>query len=283
MSHSFGEIAGFDASAGGPACADAVAAYKRDGVICLRGAFGRDWLDTIEDGILSAMARPGPSAAKVGIPGDRGSFYYDSIMWKNVQPFRRFIFESHAADLFWPLLESTTLNFYYDFLLLKAGHCGTAVTPWHHDQSFYPLNGNKIINCWTALDPIPAETTLRFVRGSHADDTVYRALHFDPAKSYPNSMMERDVPPDFDADPDAEMIRCAMEPGDTLVFNARTFHCAPGNTLDQRRGAFSTNWTGDDVTYNDIAQETDPSQRGESLVHGGPITCETFPRVRGST
>ena len=62
-------------------------------------------------------------------------------------------------------------------------------------------------------------------------------LHFDPAKAYPNSMMERDVLPDFDTDPDAEFIRCTMEPGDTLVFNAKTFHCAPGNTLDQRRGA----------------------------------------------
>ena len=78
----------------------------------------------------------------------------------------------------------------------------------------------------------------------------------------------------------AEIIACEMKPGDTLVFNCRTFHSAPGNHLATRRGAFSTNWVGDDVTYNDIPQETDPHTRGENLVHGGPIECETFPRIR---
>jgi hypothetical protein len=278
----YGEVARFDVSAGDGVDQDAIAAYKRDGVICLDGAFGQDWLDVIESGIDEAMEKPGPSAAMIGLPGDRGSFYYDSILWKQVEPFRRFIFDSHAADLFWPLLESTSLNFYYDFLILKAAHCNSAVTPWHHDQSYYPLNGTKIINCWTALDPIPVETSLRFVRGSHADGLIRRAVHFDPAKAYPNAMMERPLPPDFDADPDADMITCAMQPGDTLVFNVKMFHCAPGNHLDHRRGVFSTNWAGDDVTYNDMAQESDPPQRGEGLVHGGPITCETFPLVRGS-
>lgn len=148
-----GEVASFELPvAGGPA-PGAIAAYKRDGVICLRGAFGRDWLDVIESGIEQAMALHGSSAGKVTPEGGEGFFYYDSIMWKKVEPFRRFIFESHAADLFWPLLESKSLNFYYDFLLVKSAHCAGAATPWHQDHSYYPLNGTKIINCWTALDP----------------------------------------------------------------------------------------------------------------------------------
>ena len=277
-----GEVASFQVSADDGPGAEAIAAYKRDGVICLRGAFGRYWLEVIESGIEPVMALGGPSAVTVAPEAAEGNFYYNSIMWKDVEPFRRFIFDSHAADLFWPLLESASLNFYYDFLLLKWAHCDGAVTPWHHDQSFYPLSGSKLINCWTALDHIPVETALRFVRGSHTGDAIYRALHFDPAETYANSMMERPVPPDFDADPDTDIVSCAMAPGDTLVFNAKTFHCAPGNSHDQRRGAFSTNWAGDDVAYNDIAQTPDPAHRGEGLVHGGPITCETFPLVRGA-
>ena len=79
MSHvldgrTFGDVAGFDASARGGVGGDAIAAYKRDGVICLRGAFGQDWLDVIESGIDEAMDKPGPSAAMIGLPGDRGSF-----------------------------------------------------------------------------------------------------------------------------------------------------------------------------------------------------------------
>ena len=277
-----GEIASFAPPATGVPGAEAIAAYKRDGVVCLRGAFGRDWLDVIESGIEQAMALHGPSSDKVTPEGDEGYFYYDSMMWKEVEPFRRFIFESHAADLFWPFLESASLNFYYDFLLVKSARCAGAATPWHQDHSYYPLNGAKIINCWTALDPIPPETALRFVRGSHAEGTVHRVTPFNPGVEYANTMTDRPPPPDFDADPDTDMVSCAMAPGDPLVWNSRTFHSAPGNRLDRRRAAFSTNWTGDDVTYNDMPQTSDPSQRGENLVHGGPITCESFPLVRGA-
>ncbi len=120
------------------------------------------------------------------------------------------------------------------------------------------------------------------MRGSHAAGTVYRVIPFGPGLEYDNTGAERPLPPDFDADPDADIVSCAMAPGDTLVWNSRTFHSAPGNTLDRRRAALSTNWAGDDVTYNDMPQTSDPAQRGEGLVHGGPITCETFPLVRGA-
>ena len=262
---------------------EAIAAYKRDGVICLRGAFGRDWLDIIESAIDEAMLERSVSAALVEHDDEPGFFCYDSLMWKRVEAFRRFIFESHAPDLYWRLLETDSLNFYYDFLLLKSPGCASAVTPWHQDHSYYPLNGTKIINCWTALDSIPVKTALRFARGSHLWDTVFRAVHFAPDQEYANSMTERPLPPDIDNDPRAEIITCALEPGDTLVWNSRMFHSAPGNTLDRRRAALSTNWAGDDVTYYDMAQESDPSYRGENLVDGGPITCETFPLVRGQT
>lgn len=277
-----GEVASFTPPAGGGPGAAAIAAYKRDGVICLRGAFGRDWLDVIESGIEQAMARGGPTAVTIAPEGDEGVFFYDSIMWKEVEPFRRFIFESHAPDLYCGLLESTTLNFYYDFLLVKWPHCDGAATPWHQDHSYYPLYGRKVINCWTALDQIPLETALRFVRGSHAEGTVHRLVPFGSEIVYENPAADNPPPPDFDADPDADIVSCAMEPGDTLVFNSRTFHSAPGNSLDRRRAAFSTNWAGDDVTYNDMPESSDPPYRGENLVHGGPITCETFPLVRGA-
>ena len=76
MSHvldgrTYGEVARFDVSAGDGVDQDAIAAYKRDGVICLDGAFGQDWLDVIESGIDEAMEKPGPSAAMIGLPGDR--------------------------------------------------------------------------------------------------------------------------------------------------------------------------------------------------------------------
>lgn len=84
------------------------------------------------------------------------------------------------------------------------------------------------------------------------------------------------------AHPEAEILSCALEPGDALVWNSRTFHSAPGNHLNRRRAALSLNFAGDDVTYFDIPQEPDPPVRGEGLINGDPITCETFPLLRAS-
>jgi len=279
-----GEVASFLPEPGPRAGADAVAAYRRDGVVCFRGAFDAGWLAVIEQGIELFMEREAAreSAANVVVKrdGDEGSFRYATMMWKTLEPFRRVIFESHAPDLFGSLLETTRLNFYYDFLLIKQAHCRSAVTPWHQDQSYYCIDGTKIANCWTALDPIPRETALRFVRGSHLPGRVYRAVHFDPAKEYPGTLKDRALPPDFDNDPEVEILTCEMAPGDALVWNSRTFHSAPGNHLDRRRAALSLNFAGDDVTYFDMPQEPDPPFRGEGLVHGGPITCATFPQLR---
>ena len=118
-------------------------------------------------------------------------------MWPRIASFERCIFQSHAADLFGALLETRRLNFYYDFLLLKSPHCETGVTPWHQDHAYYPLDGTKIINCWTALDAIPEETALRFVKGSHATGPLYRAVHFSPGEEYPNTLKDRPPPPAF--------------------------------------------------------------------------------------
>ena len=283
-----GEVARFEPVALTDAGSAAIDAYRRNGVICLKAAFDRDWLDIVESGLEMVMSGAGRvSDADSGgydaikKPGEKGEFFYDSIMWKKVEPFRRFIFDSHAPDLYRSILATDTLVFYYDFLIVKAPYCDSGVTPWHQDHSYYPFNGRQIINCWTALDHIPVETALRFVKGSHHADDVFQATHFNPEKRYENEMSERPPVPEFEAHPDEfEIIACALEPGDTLVWNSRMFHTAPGNHLSTRRAALSTNWLGDDVTYNDIPQETDPPSRGENLMQGGPVVCETFPQVR---
>ena len=262
----------------GPA---AVAAYGRDGVICLRGAMGEDWLSVIEDAIdlfQAEEAEGDDHNVVVRGEGDDGAFQYSSMMWKHNPLFRKVIFESHAPDLFGGVLETRRLNLFYDFLLIKHPGCRGASTPWHQDLSYYALHGSKIVNCWIALDDIPVDTALRFVRGSHRSGEVFRSVHFDPGRSYDGPMEERRPPPDFDGE--ADIVTCAMDRGDALVWNARTFHSAPGNHLDRRRAALSLNFAGDDVTYFDMPGESDPPDRGEGLVEGGPITCETFPLLR---
>ncbi|MFT5259627.1 MAG: ectoine hydroxylase-related dioxygenase (phytanoyl-CoA dioxygenase family) [Saprospiraceae bacterium] len=263
---------------------EAIAAYQRDGVICLRGALDKPWLEVVEEGISQYFRQNqlfvDDKNVAIKHQGDKGKFYYATLMWKELEPFRKVIFDSPAASLFGSLLQTKTLNLYYDFLLIKEAGCNKAVTPWHQDHSYYCLNGRKIINCWIALDGIPKETSLRFVRGSHNHYEVHQAVHFSPDKEYVDLIKERPLPPNFKNDETVEILSCDLQPGDALVWNSRTFHSAPGNTLDQRRAALSLNFCGDDVTYFDMAQEADPPIRGENLVDGSEITCDSFPLLR---
>jgi len=279
-----GEVASFTPSANDDVGTQAIAAYKRDGVVCLRGTFEQQWLDKLEQGIDAVYKHGGVNGVDIKAdPNDPGFFYYDSVMWPHIEEFREFIFDSHAPDLFRSLLQTDKLFFYYDFLIVKNAQCHRSATPWHHDIAYYPLKGTQIANCWTALDNIPLETSLRFIKSSNRSDVVHQATHFNPKSEYPNLIKSRPKVPDVDtmaATGDVEVLACEMEPGDTVVFNCRTLHSAPGNHLNNRRAAFSTNWVGDDVTYSDMAQTSDPHTRGENLVDGGSIECKTFPRVR---
>ena len=262
---------------------DAIRAYERDGVVWLRKVYSRAWIDLLAEGmdIAAESARRGGNSVSIAAPGEPGFFYYDTFMWRRIEQFRRFCFESHAPDVAMRVMRSKTLIFYFDFMLLKEP--GTSRrTPWHYDEAYWPVSGEQICNQWIAVDDIPVETALRFVRGSHEmRDRRYRSVHFDPNDAYarPENLPP---PPDWDRiEGDHEIVYAPMERGDCLVFHSRTHHGAPGNLgAANRRRALATHWIGDDVVYNDKPIETDPPQRGEGLVHGGSMACALFPRVR---
>lgn len=62
----------------------AIAAYKEDGVVCLRNAFSQHWLDVIERGILQALSGASENLDVVKKPEDDGQFSVSSQAWHNV-------------------------------------------------------------------------------------------------------------------------------------------------------------------------------------------------------
>lgn len=273
----FSEVQSFTADA--TLSQAAVAAYRDDGVVCLRGAVGADWLAVIEQGIRAALNGASDDLDVVQGDGDKGRFSFSSQAWRKVEPFRRFIFDGPVADLAMQVMETATLTLLYDFLLIKEAHSDSAATPWHQDHSYYPLQGRKVVNSWTALDPIPVETALRFWRGSHAAGVTYRAVNFeDVSQPYKHARAEHPPMPDVDTLSRGQVLTTAMAPGDLLIFNSRCLHAAPGNRLAQRRAGFSLNWVGDDVTYD--AAPCLETYRAPGVQTGQAIHGEKFPMIR---
>ena len=280
-SHVVSDVTGPVAASDVTACLPdehSVAAFERDGVVCLRNAHSAAWLVVIEQGIDTALTGGSEDLDIVEKDGDSGRFSYSSQAWKQVAPFRQFIFESRVADLSWPFLNSKSLTLYYDFLLIKEPGTARAATPWHQDHAYYPLRGSDVINCWTALDRIPLETALRFWRGSHAQKVIYQAAEFSGESDYRHLQTDRPPPPEIDTDPTAEILATDMNPGDMLVWDSHTFHSAPGNTSSNRRAAFSVNWTGDSAVFHDMPSLG--TYRDDCIHDGMPIAGDRFPTLR---
>eukprot|EP00123_Amoebidium_parasiticum_P017529 comp23887_c0_seq3/m.41947 comp23887_c0_seq3/g.41947 ORF comp23887_c0_seq3/g.41947 comp23887_c0_seq3/m.41947 type:complete len:188 (-) comp23887_c0_seq3:201-764(-) len=174
-------------------------------------------------------------------------------------------------------MQSRTAIFYHEHVLVKEPGA-TRQTPWHHDQPYYPVDGDMMCSIWLPLDPVPASSTLQFVKGSH------KLGYFIPRKfkTQANYADTKEYPsvPDIDRNPDKyEVVGWELQPGDCVVFNGKTLHAACGNTLEATsRRAFSTRWFGEDARLAARPWELSPPTTG-GLKVGQPMACEEFPLI----
>lgn len=255
-----------------------IAAYERDGVVPLRGAMPLEWIETLREGTEAAMAAPGPHAEEYTPAGRPGRYFGDLDLWKRHAAFRRFVFESPAAAIAGRIMRSRKVNFFYDQLLVKEP--GTAErTPWHQDQPYWAVAGRQVCSIWLPLDPVPEDTAVEYVLGSHNWGTAFNPHHFADGTPYAGTGLP--ALPDIDAGRARyDIRRWAMAPGDCLVFQAMIVHGAPGNaSAATRRRALATRWTGDDARFVRRPGEVAIPTTDPGLPHGAMLDCEDFPVV----
>ncbi len=259
-----------------PIQAAEIDAYERDGIVCLRGLFDREWVDFMGDWVERAMAAPGPHGEDYGAQEGGGRFFGDLDIVRRHAGFRRFVEVSPAAEIAGRIMQSAKVNFFYDQLLVKEP--GTAErTPWHQDQPYWAVAGRQVCSLWLPLDPIPEETCVEYVAGSH-DWPAFSPYHFVDGTPYEGTGLP--PLPDIEAQRKRhEILRFSLAPGDCLVFQAMIVHGAPGNASAQRRRALATRWTGDDARYCIRPGEMAIPTRDPGLKHGDPMDCADFPVI----
>ena len=155
---------------------------------------------------------------------------------------------------------------------------GSTVTPWHHDQPYYCVEGRQNVSLWIPLDPVAEEISLRCIRGSHRWDEEFSPTRFNGSKLYSHSRFKE--LPDIDAhQEDYDIVSWALEPGDAVAFHFRTLHGARGNSSTRARRVFSARWVGDDATFADRGGVTSPPFPGLKLRDGEPLVADEFPLV----
>ena len=231
---------------------DEVAAFERDGVVCLRGMFDADWCRELHDAALEAMASGQGRVREPKLAEGQGRFY-SSVYQSDRDPrFARLRDASPAPAIAARLMGATQIRFFYDQLFIKAP--GTvAPTPWHNDLPFWPFRGNDLVSLWIALTPVSKATSgVQYVAGSHRWNKMFRAVTPDYDPRFMDESME--VCPDYGAgegEPSARILSWDMQPGDVLCHHPLTVHGATGNaSATQTRIGLSIRYLGSDVRWD---------------------------------
>lgn len=276
--------------------ADEIAAFERDGVVCLRGVLPRDWLARMEAPVEAArlgarsadmtemaraIERSGGSvledvgAARTAASGERGRFFGGTDHWRDDPDFRAFAVESPLPALAAALLRSREVFLYEDSVLVKEP--GTVEpTAFHQDAGYFHVSGEKLCTFWCPLDPVGPETgAVVFVKGSHGSGRVYRPNLFVSEQAIPGTEGE-DAPQDFEG---PDLLTFSLEPGDLTVHHARTLHGAPGNrSPSRRRRAISVRYCGDDARHH-LRPGAPRKPHHDDVAEGSPLGGPHCPRV----
>ena len=269
-----------------------VKTYHRDGVLKLSGMFDKDWIEILNKGLDANIGTP-TKRSRIWYKDTSGrSMFYDHTAWQGIEEYRKFIFDSPAAQICGQLTGSATVNFFFDSVFVRS--TGTQFeTPWHQDEPYWSVEGYDACSLWMPLVPVKRKSSLSFVPGSHRLKTVFKQYNFgdlNPVRKKKvdqvdfSEIAEQEFP-DINADPEHfGVVSWDVEPGDCVVFNGRTMHGGAGKLEgDCDLRVFTTKWVGDDVRikFRDCGMDPDHSSEmiEKGLKPGDRLDTDLYPRV----
>ena len=264
-----------------PIMDDQVIAYDRDGAVLLSNIFDLEWIEMLRDAVEQDKAQPGPMVRYNTPPGNNGEFFVDFQLWQRWNGAKKFALEGPGAAVAARMMKAKTVVYYHDHLLVKEPNTEEK-TPWQHDQPYYPIEGWQVGSIWLPLDPVPKDTCVEFIAGSHKWGRWFAPKFFKSGNAHLGSQDPRfELVPDFESQrEDLDLLSWDLELGDCIFFHGLVVHGASGNTSSQkRRRAYSTRWLGEETRFAIRVGQTSPPLEGHGLNPGDPMMCEMFPEV----
>lgn len=266
---------------GPPLPLDQVEAFQRDGVTMLRDVVDAAQLADLARAVEQNMAEPSEWASDYTPPDAGGRFFGDYVNWPRIDAYRRVAFDSALPALAADLMRSDTVRFFHEHVLVKEP--GTnEITPWHHDEPYYCVDGTQNVSLWISLDPVPAAAGVEFLVGSHRWPRRFIPRKFADSTAYADPVHGFELVPDIDAERDQHrIVSFDVEPGDVIAFSYRILHAAPGTAglTRARRRAVSLRYVGDDAVFALRPWLHSPPFEQQDLVVGQPLDDQRFPLV----
>src|SRR5580692_5150010 len=108
---------------------ETVAAFARDGVVCVRQVLNAQEVATATAAIDAVLARPGPLAQVASGADDPGSFVEDFCRWREIPQIERLARRSRVPAVAAALMGTPQLRFYHDHVLVKEGRTAQRTRP----------------------------------------------------------------------------------------------------------------------------------------------------------
>lgn len=252
-----------------------IQAYKRDGVVCLRGVLSPDQCDEMYQASIDFMKE---NKGFIRYAKDDKRFFSAAFMSKTGLAFEKFAKQSQLPSIAAQLMNNVKMvRFFYDQLFIKAA--GTqARTAWHNDLSYWPFRGNDLISLWCALTPVKRDSSgMEYVLGTHLNSTLYQAITPDEDEKFIDP--SRPPCPDFSNDP--SVLSWDMEAGDIICHHPLIIHgSGANNALSGQRIGLSLRYLGEDVHWHPSQYVMSIRQNTQQLVIGQyPADDNIFPPI----
>lgn len=254
--------------------------YQRDGVVVLQNLVSPDALRELAQGVEINMSSPGPSSNEYTPAGSAGRFFDDYVNWQRIKQFADVGTIGPVPEAALHLMGTREVRLFHEHVLVKEADT-SEITPWHHDDPYYGIDGIDNVSIWIPIDPIPNEIALSFIVGSHRRNKRFIPRRFADQSEYVDVARDFVHLPSADELGNEPTITCPVQPGDAIAFHFRTLHCAPGTAGHnvKRRRAVSFRYVGDDARFATRPWRTSPPLEGNGLQPGDVLNDPRFPVV----
>jgi len=217
--------------------------FNEDGHIFIPGILNAAEVETYRNVIVEAADKFNSETRKLADRDTYGKAFLQIMnLWRNDERVKKFVLAKRFAKIAADLLGVENVRIYHDQALFKEP--GGGPTPWHQDQSYWPLDTSKTITMWMPLVDIPSADMgmLTFASGSHVMGNIFDIIISDESEKTFDSYVKEHHFPIFRPS--------SMKAGDATWHFGFTIHNAPGNQSDTRREVMTIIYFADGATIS---------------------------------
>ncbi|NRA40507.1 MAG: phytanoyl-CoA dioxygenase family protein [Planctomycetes bacterium] len=242
---------------------DQIETFRKQGFIHLRDIFSEEELNFYAPIIIDALHERLRTTEQ-----DKGQYYKDTPIaerdtytqafiqlgnfWETHPDCNGLILSKRIARIAAELLEVDGVRMYHDQALFKEP--GGGFTPWHTDQRYWPMTGDRSITAWIPLQAVPHEMgPMQFASGSQKIiENRFLEISDESEEKIDKMMTINDCP----------LISEPFDLGDVSFHMGYCFHRASPNTSDKMRAVMTVIYMDKDMVMDEICDRTKGDAEG---------------------